>query len=371
MYQKCAVSPGWFVTLHWTLLSKPCPAMGDAPAGPAGGGVGSVRGGPRSLLAILVCTVLQTSASDSVLQRPSRGAGDGFRVGRPGVSGARAGFVAPTLAPPWEWAGGAGLRPRPQHLADGVGSRATRARAQHAEMGRYSQAPVLRGLRRLGMQAPGLVRPGMARWHTTAVGQSRGRGRQGVPASVLKVKALSEGAAAATLPDTLSAVGPVRSGWGAQVNLEEEALLPQDPNLVTGELSNGLRYSILRNKVPPGRFFVNLEVHAGSIDEEEDQQGLAHFLEHMLFLGSEAYPHPENIRKVLTSLGMSQLADANAYTDFRSTVYTLSAPTVGTADRPVHENTMAARKDTLFRTGSVTVVSSVRGCGRCNTRRRC
>jgi hypothetical protein len=137
----------------------------------------------------------------------------------------------------------------------------------------------------------------------------------------------------ATPEEKLRGVGPVRGGWGAVVGLEEEAYLPEDPNLVKGALSNGLRYSILRNKVPPKRFYVNLEVHAGSIDETEEQQGLAHFLEHMLFLGSEAYPHPEDIRKVLTRLGMSQLADANAYTDFRSTVYTLSAPTYGTSGK--------------------------------------
>ena len=131
---------------------------------------------------------------------------------------------------------------------------------------------------------------------------------------------------AAELAVEMRGVGPIASGWGAVVGLEEEALLPEDPHLVRGALSNGLRYSILKNKVPPKRFYVNLEVHAGSVDETEDQQGLAHFLEHMLFLGSEAYPHPDDIRKVLTRLGMSQLADANAYTDFRSTVYTTSAP---------------------------------------------
>jgi hypothetical protein len=131
---------------------------------------------------------------------------------------------------------------------------------------------------------------------------------------------------AAKLAVEMLGVGPIASGWGAVVGLEEEALLPEDPHLVRGALSNGLRYSILKNKVPPKRFYVNLEVHAGSVDETEDQQGLAHFLEHMLFLGSEAYPHPDDIRKVLTRLGMSQLADANAYTDFRSTVDTTSAP---------------------------------------------
>jgi hypothetical protein len=321
-------------------------------AGRAGGKV------PRhTLLAILMCATLLPRASDCVLHRVPR---SDLSVGRPGVIGARAGFVAPGLAPSRSWAVRAGLLPLRQHIAQGNDARVTRARGRNAEMGRYS--PAVPGLRCLGEQVTGL--PGAARWPFTAVDQLPGRRQLGKPAFVLQTKALSEETAAATRADKLSTVGvgPVKSGWGAQVNLEEEGLLPQDPNLVNGELSNGLRYSILRNKVPPGRFFVNLEVHAGSIDEAEDQQGLAHFLEHMLFLGSEAYPHPENMRKVLTSLGMSQLADANAYTDFRSTVYTLSAPTVGTSEHLMHENPMAARKDTLFRAGLYSCLLVSRGC---------
>ncbi|KAJ1490629.1 hypothetical protein T484DRAFT_1776803 [Baffinella frigidus] len=54
----------------------------------------------------------------------------------------------------------------------------------------------------------------------------------------------------------------------------------------------------------------------------------------MLFLGTEKWPSPDATREVLGKLGMSQLADANAYTDFRSTVYTLSAPTEGVETLP-------------------------------------
>jgi len=75
-----------------------------------------------------------------------------------------------------------------------------------------------------------------------------------------------------TQTEMMRGVGPVKGGWGPMVGLEEEALLPEDPNLIKGALRNGLRYSILRNKVPPKRFYVNLEVHAGSIDETDDQQ---------------------------------------------------------------------------------------------------
>jgi predicted Zn-dependent peptidase len=186
-----------------------------------------------------------------------------------------------------------------------------------------------------------------------------GRAGQGAPNGALCVRGQAADAIAQDA-DSLSAVGPVASGWGKMVGFEEEALLPEDPNLVRGALPNGLRYSILKNKVPPKRFYVNLAVHAGSIDETDDQQGLAHFLEHMLFLGSEQYPHPQDIKNVLAKLGMSQLADANAYTDFRSTVYTLSAPTYGTCDaRPDSNNAFGARKDTLFRAGLVEAPTTI------------
>ena len=51
-----------------------------------------------------------------------------------------------------------------------------------------------------------------------------------------------------------------------------------------------------KNKMPRGRFLVNLEVHSGSVDEDEDEQGIAHFLEHMLFLGTEKFPTPDAMR---------------------------------------------------------------------------
>ena len=111
-----------------------------------------------------------------------------------------------------------------------------------------------------------------------------------------------------------------------------------------------------KNKMPRGRFLVNLEVHSGSVDEDEDEQGIAHFLEHMLFLGTEKFPTPDAMRTVLGKLGMSQLADANAYTDFRSTVYTLSAPTRGEDMRgrfDMEASSSAANRDTLFRSGLV------------------
>mmetsp|Transcript_20105 Transcript_20105/g.66901 ORF Transcript_20105/g.66901 Transcript_20105/m.66901 type:complete len:1016 (-) Transcript_20105:2956-6003(-) len=114
--------------------------------------------------------------------------------------------------------------------------------------------------------------------------------------------------------------------------VDSAELLPMHEKLRYGVLPNGLRYCIFPNKKPAGRFYVNLEVHAGSVDEEEEQQGIAHFVEHGLFLGTERFKSQKAMKKLLRRLGMAYNADANAFTDFRSTVYTLSAPTKGRAE---------------------------------------
>jgi hypothetical protein len=67
-------------------------------------------------------------------------------------------------------------------------------------------------------------------------------------------------------------VGDADSGWGASVGLDEDALLPEHPGLVAGALPNGLRYSILQNKIPANRMYANLEIHAGSVDEQDNEQ---------------------------------------------------------------------------------------------------
>ncbi|GAX77204.1 hypothetical protein CEUSTIGMA_g4650.t1 [Chlamydomonas eustigma] len=95
------------------------------------------------------------------------------------------------------------------------------------------------------------------------------------------------------------------------LNIEVE----KEKNLVTGQLSNGLRYVILPNKLPPTRFEAHLEVHAGSVDEGPNEQGIAHFVEHVTFLGSKK-------REGLLGTG----ARANAYTDFHHTVFHVHAP---------------------------------------------
>ena len=108
-----------------------------------------------------------------------------------------------------------------------------------------------------------------------------------------------------------------------------DATLPVDPEITVGRLDNGMRYFIRKNGVPAGREEIWLVVNAGSVLEDEDQRGLAHFIEHMAFNGTEHFAKMELV-KYLESIGMKFGADINASTGFDETVYTLTVPT----DRP-------------------------------------
>ena len=102
--------------------------------------------------------------------------------------------------------------------------------------------------------------------------------------------------------------------------------MPVDPQLTMGRLPNGLRYYIRANKKPEKRAELRLVVKAGSILEDDDQRGLAHFVEHMAFNGTKNFPKHELI-SFIESLGMRFGADINAYTSFDETVYMLQVPT--------------------------------------------
>ncbi|HEY8027452.1 MAG TPA: insulinase family protein [Burkholderiaceae bacterium] len=102
--------------------------------------------------------------------------------------------------------------------------------------------------------------------------------------------------------------------------------LPLDPQLHEGTLANGLHYYILKNGKPANRVELRLVVKAGSILEDDDQQGLAHFTEHMAFDGSKHFKKHELI-SYLQSIGVKFGADLNAYTSFDETVYILPIPT--------------------------------------------
>ncbi len=110
------------------------------------------------------------------------------------------------------------------------------------------------------------------------------------------------------------------------VSTDPAAPLPLDPGVRIGTLPNGLTYYIERNSRPANRAELRLAVKAGSIVEEEDQRGLAHFLEHMAFNGTEHFPGQQLVGW-LESTGMRFGADLNAYTSFDETVYQLQLPT--------------------------------------------
>jgi zinc protease len=96
-------------------------------------------------------------------------------------------------------------------------------------------------------------------------------------------------------------------------------------NVRTGVLPGGLRYFILENSRPENRAFLTLAVNAGSVLEEEDEQGLAHFVEHMAFNGTTRFPESELI-DYLRSLGMRFGPEVNAYTSYDRTVYGIEVP---------------------------------------------
>ena len=102
--------------------------------------------------------------------------------------------------------------------------------------------------------------------------------------------------------------------------------LPFDTTVTTGTLSNGLKYYIKPNPKPEKKVELRLAINAGSILEDDDQQGLAHFMEHMNFNGTEHYPKNELV-DFLQSIGVQFGADLNAYTSFDETVYILPIPT--------------------------------------------
>jgi len=105
-----------------------------------------------------------------------------------------------------------------------------------------------------------------------------------------------------------------------------EALLPTDPDVAVGQFDNGLRYYIRANKKPEHRAELRLVVKAGSVLEDDDQQGLAHMLEHMAFRGTTHFSGSQAVA-FMQSVGMRFGPDLNAYTSFDETVYMLTIPT--------------------------------------------
>src|SRR6266550_1987879 len=103
-------------------------------------------------------------------------------------------------------------------------------------------------------------------------------------------------------------------------------VVPVDPQITVGRLPNGLRYYIRANQNPQARAELRLVVNAGSVLEDEDQRGLAHFVEHMSFNGTLHFPE-QAVTGFMQSLGMRFGAHVNAHTSFDETVYELQVPT--------------------------------------------
>ncbi len=101
--------------------------------------------------------------------------------------------------------------------------------------------------------------------------------------------------------------------------------LPVEQGIRFGTLPNGMRYAVMHNATPAGQVAIRFRIGAGSLQERDDQQGLAHFLEHMAFKGSTHVPEGEMVR-TLQRLGLAFGADTNASTSYGETVYALDLP---------------------------------------------
>lgn len=120
------------------------------------------------------------------------------------------------------------------------------------------------------------------------------------------------------------AVIPAAQAQDAKINFNEK--IKNNPAVVTGKLKNGLTYYILKNSKPEKRAELRLAVNAGSILEDDDQRGLAHFVEHMAFNGTKNFKKQE-IVNFLETIGMRFGPELNAYTSFDETVYMIQIPT--------------------------------------------
>ena len=107
--------------------------------------------------------------------------------------------------------------------------------------------------------------------------------------------------------------------------LKLDSSIPMDPSVKIGKLKNGLTYYIKKNAKPENKVDLRLVINAGSILENDDQQGLAHFMEHMCFNGTKNFPKNELV-DYLQSIGVKFGQHLNAYTSFDETVYFLPIP---------------------------------------------
>lgn len=121
-----------------------------------------------------------------------------------------------------------------------------------------------------------------------------------------------------------------------------DAPLPWDSQVVHGQLPNGLQYRLVRDSSQQQRLDLRLTVLAGSVDEDDDQVGGAHMVEHMTFHSHGG--HPEDLRQRMTALGWIQGRHFNAMTSYERTQYLLSPP-AGVRQAP---QALSALSDLVF-----------------------
>ena len=109
-----------------------------------------------------------------------------------------------------------------------------------------------------------------------------------------------------------------------QVSAQQLPPIPIDQDVRIGKLDNGLTYYIRKNSLPANRADFYIAQKVGSIQEEDNQRGLAHFLEHMCFNGTRNFPGSSMI-KWLESVGVKFGYNLNAYTSIDETVYRISS----------------------------------------------
>lgn len=156
-------------------------------------------------------------------------------------------------------------------------------------------------------------------------------------------------------PETTAVEAPIAASnpWGV-VNID----LPADEAIRFGVMANGFKYALRKNETPKGSTSVRMHVDVGSMAEADDEQGLAHFLEHMAFNGSKNVPEGEMI-KLLERQGLTFGPDTNASTSFTQTIYQLDLP--ATNDESVDTALMLMRETASNLTISPEAVDRERG----------
>lgn len=140
------------------------------------------------------------------------------------------------------------------------------------------------------------------------------------------VAACGSPAAKARAPEPPTAAIKAMPPAAPQPPDELDVPLPLDQRITHGKLPNGLSYYVLPHKKPEKRAQLWLAVNAGSVLEDDDQRGLAHFVEHMGFNGTKRFPK-QDLVDLFERSGVRFGADLNAYTSFDETVYQLQVPT--------------------------------------------